>query len=281
MSQTNPNPLSQYFRQPVIYIKLPSNGKFYPPGTLDMPANNELPVLPMTAIDEITYRTPDALFNGQAVVNVIQSCIPAIKDAWAVPAMDVDTILIAMRVATYGHDMEFGSVCPKCSASADRTLDLRTVLDRVKTPNYDASITAGDMEFFFRPLQYRDINENNQLQFEEQRLFQMLPDPDMPEREKIGNLSEALKRITQVTVKALAQSIAAVRTPQAMVTETAFIEELMLNCDRALFARLRDHIIDIKSQAEMPDLDIKCDECENEYKQSLTLDMSSFFAPAS
>ena len=68
MSQTNPNPLSQYFRQPVIYIKLPSNGKFYPPGTLDMPANNELPVLPMTAIDEITYRTPDALFDQIAAM---------------------------------------------------------------------------------------------------------------------------------------------------------------------------------------------------------------------
>ena len=275
------NPLRQYFRQPAIYIRLPSAGQFYPPGTLTMAETGELPVYPMTAIDEIMYKTPDALFNGQATVNVIQSCVPNIINAWAVPAMDVDTILIAIRVATYGHDMEFGSICPKCNASADRTLDLRTVLDRVKTPNYDASVTSGDMEFFFRPLQYRDINENNQLQFEEQRLFQMLPDPDMPEREKIGNLSEALKRITQVTVKALAQSIAAVRTPQAMVTETAFIEELMLNCDRALFARLRDHIIEIKSQAEMPDLDVVCDECANEYKQSLTLDMSSFFAPAS
>ena len=59
----NDNPLRRYFRQPAIYIRLPSAGKFYPPGTLDMPANNELPVLPMTAVDEIVSRTPDALFN--------------------------------------------------------------------------------------------------------------------------------------------------------------------------------------------------------------------------
>ena len=61
------NPLTQYFRQPAIYVKLPSNGQHYPEAALNMPANNELPVYPMTAIDEITYRTPDALFNGNAV----------------------------------------------------------------------------------------------------------------------------------------------------------------------------------------------------------------------
>jgi hypothetical protein len=281
MSQNNINPLSQYFRQPVIYITLPSNGKFYPPGTLDMPANRELPVLPMTAIDEITYRTPDALFNGQAVVNVIQSCVPAIKDAWAVPAMDVDTILIAIRVATYGHEMEFESTCPACAASAERGLDLRTVLEKIKAPDYDTPISYGDMQFFFRPMQYRDLNANNQLQFEEQKLFQMLPDPDIPDQEKVSSLSDALKKITQVTVRALAQSIAAVKTPQAMVTESAYIEELLINCDRALFAQLRDHIISIKTQAEMPDMSLVCDECQHSYKQSLTLDMSSFFAPAS
>lgn len=281
MSQTNINPLSQYFRQPVIYITLPSNGKFYPTGTIEMPANRELPVLPMTAIDEITYRTPDALFNGQAVVNVIQSCIPAIKDAWAVPAMDVDTILIAIRVATYGHEMEFESTCPACRASAERALDLRSVLEKIKAPNYDTPISHGDMQFFFRPMQYRDLNSNNQLQFEEQKLFQMLPDPDIPDQEKVSNLSEALKKITQVTVKALAQSIAAVKTPQALVTENEYIEELLINCDRALFTQLRDHIINIKTQAEMPDMELICDECQHPYTQSLTLDMSSFFAPAS
>jgi hypothetical protein len=74
------NPLTQYFRQPAVYVKLPSGGKYYSEGAIVMPANQELPVYPMTAIDEITYRTPDALFNGNAVVNVIKSCIPNIVD---------------------------------------------------------------------------------------------------------------------------------------------------------------------------------------------------------
>jgi hypothetical protein len=90
------NPLSQYFRQPSIYIKLPSGGQFYPPGALDMPPNGELPILPMTAVDEITYRTPDALYNGVATVDVIRSCVPNIIDPWCIPVIDVDPLLIAI-----------------------------------------------------------------------------------------------------------------------------------------------------------------------------------------
>ena len=45
---TENNPLQKYFRQPAIYVKLPSDGKFYPEGTLEMPVNKEIPIYPMT-----------------------------------------------------------------------------------------------------------------------------------------------------------------------------------------------------------------------------------------
>ena len=93
------NPLKAFFRQPAIYLKLPSNGAYWPNSSIDFPQNRELPVYPMTAVDEITYRTPDALFSGQSVVNVIQSCIQNISNAWSIPAMDVDTILISIRIS--------------------------------------------------------------------------------------------------------------------------------------------------------------------------------------
>nr|NIU01198.1 hypothetical protein [Nitrosopumilaceae archaeon]NIU85959.1 hypothetical protein [Nitrosopumilaceae archaeon]NIV66026.1 hypothetical protein [Nitrosopumilaceae archaeon]NIX61800.1 hypothetical protein [Nitrosopumilaceae archaeon] len=51
------NPLKQYFRQPTIHISLPSNGKYYSEGSIEIPESGELPVYPMTAIDEITYKT--------------------------------------------------------------------------------------------------------------------------------------------------------------------------------------------------------------------------------
>jgi hypothetical protein len=275
------NPLRQYFRQPAIYIRLPSKGQFYPPGAVNMPPTGELPVYPMTAIDEITYRTPDALFNGQATVNVLQSCVPDIKDVWSTPAIDIDTLLIAIRIASYGHDMDFGTKCPKCGHECEHTVDLRVVLDRMQTPDYNKSLNSGDIEIFFKPMTYKNINDNNALQYENQKLLQILPDSEILDTDKISALGAALKRITDITVQALVQSIAIIKTPQALVSEPEYIDEFLKNCDRELFNRIRDLIVELKVQAEMPPMNLTCPECTNEYEQAVTLDMSSFFAPAS
>jgi hypothetical protein len=275
------NPLSQYFRQPSIYIRLPSGGQNYPAGTLNMPENGELPVYPMTAIDEITYRTPDALFNGQATVNVIQSCVPDIKDAWAVPSIDLDTILIAIRIASYGHDMEFGTTCPACKDSSERTADLRNMLDSLRAPDYSASVKQGDLEIYFRPLSYKMLNENSQLQFEQQKLLQVIPDSSISEDEKLAALNRAFRQLTDITIKSLTNSITIIRTPQAIVNESAHIEEFLKNCDRDLFNKIRDHILKLREQSELQPLKLQCPSCNHQYEQMLTLDMTSFFAPAS
>ena len=278
----NPNnPLKQYFRQPAIYIRLPSGGKHYATGTLNTSPTGEYAVFPMTAIDEITYRTPDALYNGQATVNVIQSCVPDIRNAWSVPSTDLDTLLVAIRVATYGHNMDFATTCPACKTETEQALDLRTVLDRMQPADYSRTVNVSDMEIFFRPLSYQNLNDNNKMQFESQKLLQAMPDDSVPDSAKITALGDALKKITEITVTALSQSIAAIKTPQALVTESEFIQDFLKNCDRQIFNQVRDFIIELKSNSEMPPLALTCPNCQHSYQQSLTLDMTSFFAPAS
>jgi hypothetical protein len=250
-----------------------------------MTVTGEFPVYPMTAIDEITYRTPDALFNGEAVVTVIQSCVPNIKNAWALPSIDLDTVLTAIRIASYGHQMEFETRCPNCNHEEGRTLDLRTVMDMLKSPDYNKNVKQGDVEIYFKPMTYKNLTDNNKAQYEEQRILnQIVPAGDTPEDlEKARNISytEVLKKITQITVDALAQSIALIKTPTAQVTEPEYISEFLSNCDRQLFALIRDYIIETKTAAELQPLTIACTECSTEYKQAVTLNMTDFFADAS
>jgi hypothetical protein len=260
---------------------LPSQGKNYPEGTLNMPATGELAVYPMTAIDEITYRTPDALYNGQATVDVIQSCVPDIKNAWAVPSIDVDTLLVAIRIATYGHEMPFGTACPACKEESEQVVDLRTVLDSLRPADYSQTIQTGDVEIFFKPITYKNMNDNNAMQYENQKVLQMLPDSEIPESDKLVAIGDALKKITEITVNALGQSIVAIKTPQALVTEPEFITEFLKNCNRQLFNQIKDHIVDLKVSSEMQPLNMTCTDCNHQYKQSVTLDMTSFFGSAS
>ena len=272
------NPLTQYFRQPAIYIRLPSQGRFYPPGTISMPPNGEIPVLPMTSVDEITYRTPDALFNGAATVSVIRSCVPAIRDPWIMPGIDVDAVLVAIRIASYGHAMAISPTCPECKEPEDVMIDLRAVNDSIRLGNYEAPLSVGDLEFYLNPITYHTVNQNNQVQLEQQQKINALASQDLDDQARLEKLKEIMATVNELTIKTVAHSIGAIKSPSAMVTEHEFILDYLHNCDSATFNQLRDHVIQQREVSEIKPLEMTCSSCSHKYKQPFTLDLSSFFA---
>jgi hypothetical protein len=273
----NSNPLRKHFRQPAIYIRLPSGGKHYPLGALDLPPNGEIPVFPMTAMDEISSRTPDALFNGSVVVDLIRSCVPNIRDPWVLPSIDLNALFVAMRVASYGHNMEINSKCPSCGHEHSFELDLRRVIDTLKSADYDKPMQLGDLTFYFAPLNYQAINDISRSQFEDQKITSVISQSEMPEEEKIARLGEAYKRITELTFVSVARSIAAIKTADAMVTEFEHIKEFVENCTKSQYDMIRDHAVALRTESDLKPLDITCANCANKYKQEFTLDMSNFF----
>lgn len=280
MPKTN-NPLAPFFRQPAIYLRLPSGGRGWPQGSIDMPANGELPVYPMTAIDEISYRTPDALFNGEAVVSVIRSCVPAILDPWQAPNTDVDSILVAIRIASYGHNMDIDTACPECKAEHTFGLDLRSVIDGLRAADYTKPLVAGDLTLVFRPLSYREVTDNSNIQFEQQKTLQMLGDQELSQESKVEQLNVMMRRLVEATVSVLSQSIAQIRTPDAIITEHEHINEFLNNCDRAVFNRIKDFAVELRENGELKPLKITCPSCQHGYEQTFTLDMARFFVSAS
>ena len=275
------NPLAQYFRQPAIYLRLPSQGSFYPKDTLELTPTGELPVYPMTALDEITYRTPDALFNGQAVVNVIQSCVPNIKNAWNMPAVDLNAVLTAIRIASYGSDLGIQSQCPACSEENEYETDLRVLLDNIKPNDFSSPLTFGDLTVVFKPMSYEESNRSSSMLFEQQKTVQGIYNSDLEEDKKLEAMNNTMSRMTELTMEALKHNIAVIQTPIATVAETEFVDEFLRNCDRETFNAIREHIIKLRESSEIPPMSIKCAACEHQYEQQLTLDQTSFFVKAS
>src|SRR6056300_1531012 len=157
----NNNPLNKYFRQPAIYVSLPS-GTAYPPHVVTPAQTGELGVMPMTAKDEIRFKTPDALMNGQGVVDVIQSCVPDIKDAWQIKSYDLDTILIAIRIATYGETMEINFNVPGANQSVAHTINLPSLLDEISRNNITNEFSLKDgLNITVRPLTYKDMTDTS------------------------------------------------------------------------------------------------------------------------
>jgi hypothetical protein len=272
------NPLRRHFRQPSVYLRLPSQGKFYANNSLNYPPNEELPVLPMTAVDEITARTPDALFNGSAVVDIVRSCVPNITDPWNMPSIDLNSALVAIRLASYGHMMEIGSTCPNCGHSHEFEIDLRIVMDGFGIPDYSTPLLIGDLSVQFAPLTYKQVNENNKAQFEDQKLISTVNQIDtMPSDERLAMLGDSFRKITNLTIRAIASSIASISSPDGVVSDQTFINEFLRNCEKAVFNKIRDQAIALRETTEIKPLDIICENCKTPYRQEFSLDMTNFF----
>lgn len=275
MSLVN-NPLKQYFRRPAIYLKLPSGGALYPPGVINPTENGELPVYPMTAIDEITTKTPDALFNGVAMVDIIKSCIPDVLDPWSINSIDLDAILLAIKSAAGGNEMEIESQCPSCNEVASYGVNLIGILSELKAGNYDSSLQLNELTLKFRPLTYKEMNQAGLGQFEVQRMFASLDTiTDEVARAERGKL--ALKTITELTMQLLSQTIEHITTPTVKVDDKEFIIDFLKNCDKDMYMKIRDYNAELKAQTEIKPLKIKCIHCSHDYEQQFTLNTTDFF----
>ena len=270
------NPLQQYFRRPALYLKLPSQGEGYPENSIDMPENGELAIFPMTAIDEITARTPDALFNGVAVIEIIKSCVPAIKDPWQILQIDLDPILLAIKMATNGSTMEFDTVCPSCEETNKYDLNLTQLLNDYKPGDYSTPLKINDLSFKFCPLNYKQINETSIVQFEIQRALRIIQDmPDSDERNTRS--SEILKQMNQVAMDIIVETIEYISTPAGVVLDKNFIREFLENIDAKTFEKIKDISLELKKSTDTKPLKFKCISCSHEYEQPFNVNLSDFF----
>jgi hypothetical protein len=177
--------------------------------------------------------------------------------------------------------MEISSTCPACGEVHEYTIDLRSVLDEVRMPDYDTPAVVGDLSCYFVPMTYKHLNDVSRVQYEDQKLMQIVNSEETTEEEKMNKLGEAFKRITYLTIHSIAQSISTIKTASAMVTDTAQIEEFLVNAPKDVFNRIKEHAIKLREATDLAPITIKCDGCQHEYKQSFTLDMSNFFEIAS
>jgi len=249
------NPLAGYMRQPKIYIRLPSNGKYWPEGSIDIPENREFPVYSMTAKDELLFKTPDALMNGQAIVDVIKSCMPNILDPWHCPMMDLDMILIAMRLATYGDKMPFKHVQPGTNEEQEYEIDLRLLLDQLTNNTWLEQVAINpDFIIYVRPLTYRHMTQTGIKTFETQRILSIVNDESIAEAEKIKLFSESFNSLTKVTVDLVAETIFQIQTPEGLVTDLHWIKEFINNADKDIFKTVQDHLNELKSHNDIKPL---------------------------
>lgn len=164
------NPLMQRLQIPGETFRLPSQGLFYNDGELrEDVKDGEVHVFPMTAYDEIIFKTPDMLLSGRAIDDVFARCIPQVVKPRLLLSKDVDYLITCLRVITFGPEitLTYTHDC-KDAKPHDYKTSLQTILRQAKAidPTTMASVYAVKMdngqEVKLRPTVFNTILELNQ-----------------------------------------------------------------------------------------------------------------------
>jgi hypothetical protein len=279
---TQSNPLAKHFRQPAVYLRLPSGGAYWPNESVILPANGELPVYPMTTKDEIILRTPDALINGAGVVTVIQSCIPSITNAWNMPSVDVDACLIAIRIASYGNGMDVTVICPKCQNQEDHTIDLAQALGQLSMPDYNQLVKDHKLTFKLKPQNYFAVNRSNSITYQEQRILNVLNDTEMSIEEKDQNLKDVTEKLVDLNTENLAASTEYIGLEDgSKVVDPGHIKEFYQNTAASTIKKITTRLGEMAASAGLKPYKNTCAGCQTEFETGVTFDYANFFVSGS
>ena len=272
------NPLASWFRQPKIYVSLPSGGKFYPHGSLDVSETGEYAVYAMTAKDELMFKTPDALLSGQSTVELVKSCIPAILDPWKMPSIDLDFALIAIRIATYGEKMEVTSQCPSCKEENTHDINLSKWLDTFGGFNFVDVIPLDPLIIHIKPYNYQEMTKTSIKTMEQQKIFQIINNDEISDEEKVDRFGKSFVKLTELTIDIIADCITQIDTPDGSVTDKRMIKEFINNCSKDIFDQISNHVTSLKEQIAFTEKNAVCGSCDHQYDIPVTMDQSNFFA---
>jgi hypothetical protein len=279
------NPLMPYFRNPALYIKLPSEGKFMEANEIKTTMTGEIPVYPMTASDEIILKNPDALLNGDAIVRVVKSCLPDILDPRSISVPDLDVILLAIKQASFGDSLDMDLKCPECGEEMSYALNIRSIIDNITPMNIDNSIVRinDDVVVYLRPYNLESKTILDMATFEENMIFKSLLDSEMDESEKAKIFNQSFERIADMNLELIAKSIMHIDCPMPEGSDPLTYKdyvEFIKNTDRKTVKLLKDALAALSDSGVQKEVEVTCTnvECQHTWNTPLVYDASSFFA---
>ncbi len=277
--QEHQNPLKQYFRQFKLYLKLPSGTSYYAPNSIKFTDSGEVGVMPMTGKDELLLKNPDALLNGEALVEIIKSCVPSVIDPKILLTNDIDALITAIRYATYNDKLESEIRCPECHHENLFKLDLQYALDNMTylDPQYVVNLDNG-LSVFVKPYGFPEVLAGLHAQFEQSKITRAIESETITDEQRIKLFSNAFREISKVTYDLIANSIIKLvdESRGIDVKDQKDIKEFLENTDKKSVDKISDLIKDINTVGIKKSFLAKCEKCNHEWVNEIDFNPVNF-----
>lgn len=275
------NPLAQYFRTPGVHQALPTQGRFFEEGDIDLAINGEVAILPMTAGDEIILKNPDALLNGDALERLFKSCVPAIRNPRHISVPDMDVLLLAIKLASFGDGLEVEVTCPECKKEFETSISIRGLLSEAKmVKDEDTMVRVNDdMVIYIRPYNFESKTKLDLATFEETKVYQYIVDAEMSDEDKAKRFNQSFEKIAELNLELVADCITHISVPSAEVRDRQFILDYIRNCDKNVVKKVQEKLKLLGESGIAKDFEVQCsnEECNHVWSTNLVFDPSHFF----
>jgi hypothetical protein len=275
------NPLKAFFRKPGIWIKLPSQGKFYKTKPAELNDMGEIPIYPLTAKDELLMKNADALLNGTAVRELIKSCAPCITDPENMPSVDLDAILVAIRRCTYGETLSVTVKhdCPDAKET-DYNVNLNHIIGSIRVLEDLPPVELNDgIKVYIKPITVKDILSLNWVQYEQVRNIQLAEQQNVSEKTKVDLLQQGYQALTNESLRIVGASIDTVLLPDGVtVTDSKMIAEWIVDLAKPDYSKLEQAIMATNQHGIKKEFGVVCDQCHESYQSTVDLNPTTFFA---
>lgn len=276
------NPLTPFFRVPKLYVKLPSEYRYYNAQDIQLSVNGEVAVYPLTALDQLLLRTPDAMLNGESLLKVMKNCVPDIQDPKVLVEPDINMLLLAIKVATSGPNMSLDLPCPSCNHTNEYQIDLNSLLETATpTPHNDHIEYNDTLLIHVRPYNFNQRNLTLLNEITYSNAVKMIQEnADTTDPKKIEQASQSVDLMSRRTFNIIAQSITAITIVSSgeRVTQTEFINEFLSGITKDQSDVIINMIKDLNQSGVDTNHAFQCVSCNHEWRQSIDFDPISFFA---
>lgn len=277
------NPLQRYFRQPALFLKLPTGNRWYQQGDLDLTGDEEIAVYGLTALDEVLLNTPDAMLNGTALEKVIRNCAPGILNVKKLMLPDLEALFLGIKIATNEGKYDMDRKCPKCEHENTFEVNCQTILDTMTyVEDSDTMINLNDeLIIHLRPYTFEMRNLFIQKEFEEERTLRAIDDQNqaIDDFEKSRLLSESVERIASITFRLVAKSISKIvlLRDKVTVTDPDHISEWLVSITKPQADSVIGAVTALNNIGPKKSLPAVCEDCGHSWDEALTFDPINFF----
>ena len=275
---TEENPLAKYFRKPAIYVQIPTGGKFNP--EIPKTVLDEVGILPMTAIDEISMQNPDELLNGEALINLIKSCVPDIPDPRNLCNIDAELLYLAIKYATYGKNITHLHTCTECKEQAEYNIDINNVLNRFPEIDKVEPIEYEDLKIHVHPPRLESLTRLALIDVEQHRILANIKETaegEGGEMEMAKQFAISFRKVSQQNIDLLISSIDRIETPDTVITDNDMIVEFMSNIPAKIVTLVNDRIAEVnKKPDDLTTFEFSCEKCQHPDKVKFEMNPVNF-----